>query len=414
MIYEALIVPTENPPTIREIKRALLTYDRVLLVDPADRELFPRNAFAAAVLGMPFFGFDCGPVRPLGKGMGYDERFGRTFEQCQFAHSQGLLSVVSTYAAPQTNNFTIGGVPLGGYPLNPQHVYQLYRGLASSQTLLNTALSDDIDGLQHQLHTTDGLALRGSADGSVNDGPPLPIADCVADTEHAPALTQIARARIGAIIKYAGYCEARSVVPLFGSSSYAATVERILVQARSFFDAGAGDAPGFRRSRVLDLVHEEFMLDERIDALSVKEVVQLRTKAWGQQALAREKLFEAIFEVAESFAANDEYLDRAKAKILEYRKESDALIRERESLNLSVKCDLAAGTLAGGVALAGLLSQLESPVQSVAVTLAAGGAWAIEKAKDYVPRLAELQAQTAQLKRGAGFAIHDFYSRLPR
>jgi hypothetical protein len=413
MIYEALVVPTEAPPTLREIKRALLTYDRVLLVDPSDRELFPRNAFVTALMGLPLFGIDAGPVRPLGKTLGYDERFERTMEFCQVAISQNLLSVVSSFAAPETNNLTIGGVPLGGYPLSPTAVYKLYRGLANSQALLATALSDDISELQQQIRTTDGLALVGGADGSVNEGPTLPMADCVAGNEFAEPLTQIARARIGAILKYSGYCEAKSVIPVFGSRSYAATLDRILAQARKFLDAGTPDSANFRRSRVLDLAHEEFLVDQRLDALTVQEVIQLRTKGWGQQALAREKLFEAIFEIAESSATDEQYFDRAKVEIREYRKASETLLRERESLAMSIKCDLGVGTLAGGTTLIGLLSQLESPIQSVAVTLAAGGVWALEKAKDYVPKLREIQAQTADLKRGAGFAIHNFYSRLP-
>jgi len=53
MIYEALLVPHEAPPSLRDIKRALLTYDKVVMIDPADRELIPRNSFMTAIIGMP-------------------------------------------------------------------------------------------------------------------------------------------------------------------------------------------------------------------------------------------------------------------------------------------------------------------------------------------------------------------------
>lgn len=414
MIYDALIVPTETPSTLREIKRALLTYDRVLLVDPSDRELFPRQAFSMALMGMPIFGMDMGPVRPMGKGIGYDDRFDRTLEICKPAVSQNTLKVISTFAAPEASGLTtIGGVDLGGYPLNPTCVYQLYRALASSQDLLTEVIGHDAHVLKQELQITEGLAMTGSADGSVNDGPSLPIADVIANEQLAEPLTQIARARIGAILKYSGYCEAKNLVPVFGTPFYTRAMGRILNRARTFLDAGS-PVNQFHRSRVLDLVHEEFLVDERLDALSVSDVLRLRSAAWGQQAVARERLFEAIFQIADSTREDDVFLETASKEIQEYRRASEGLVRERESLGMSIKCDLGVGALAGGVGMVGLMSQIESPIQSIAVTLAAGGVWALEKAKEYVPKLREIQAQTADLKRGAGFALHDFYSRLPK
>ena len=43
MIYEAFVAPTESPNTALEIKRALLTFDKVYIADPDDRDLFPRK-----------------------------------------------------------------------------------------------------------------------------------------------------------------------------------------------------------------------------------------------------------------------------------------------------------------------------------------------------------------------------------
>jgi hypothetical protein len=75
MIYEALIAPHERSLTLREVKRALLTYDKVILIDPADRDMMPGNSFMSAIMGMPLFGMDIGPIRPMGKTLGYDEQF---------------------------------------------------------------------------------------------------------------------------------------------------------------------------------------------------------------------------------------------------------------------------------------------------------------------------------------------------
>ncbi|MDQ9171726.1 hypothetical protein Q8A64_15030 [Oxalobacteraceae bacterium R-40] len=412
MIYDALIVPTETPSTLREIKRALLTYDQILLIDPSDRELFPRQAFIAATRGMPF-AMDLGPVRPMGKGIGYDERFERTLEYCKTAVSQNTLKVISTFTAPKANGITIGGAPLGGYPLNPADIYQFYRSLASSQDLLTDVIGHDAYALKRELQNTDGLAMTGLADNSDVGGTSLPIAEVVENEQLAEPLTQIARARIGAILKYSGYCEAKSLVPIFGAPSYTRALGRILNRARTFLDAGTTEDQ-FRRSRVLDLAHEEFLVDERLDALSVDDVLRLRSTAWGQQAVAREHLFEAIFKIADSSREDDAFLEAAAKEIQDYRKASESLVRERESLGMSIKCDLGIGALKGGIATVGLMSLIESPLQSIAMTLAAGGVLSLEKAKEYVPKWREIQAQTADLKRGAGFAFYDFYSRLPK
>jgi hypothetical protein len=414
VIYDAVIVPHESPPTLREIKRALLTFDKTLVVDPSDRELIPRNAFMAAILGIPLFGLDVGPVRPLGKTLGHDERFDRTLDACKAAVDLGLLEVRSTYVAQPQGQITVGGVPTGGYPLVPAAVYQLYRGMASSQDYLTCALQRQIPQLEQAILVSPGLALSGGADGSTNGGPTLPIAAAAASSAQAEALTQVARGRISAFIKYAGYCEAKSMVPLFNAEIYAGIAATLFSRTREFLKACDEDGAYVRRSRILNLVHDEYLLDERLDGLSIPDVIKLRTRAWGMQASAREQLFQSVFEIADIAGSDADFALRATDQIRRYRQESEELLREREALSIEIKCDLGEATLAGGVALTGLLTQLESPIQSIGLTLAAGAVWGLERAKEYVPRLRELQAQNSGLKRGAGFALHNFYSALPK
>lgn len=413
MIYEALVAPHEQPPTLRELKRALLTFDKVILVDPADRELIPRNSFMSTLMGLPLFGMDTGPVRPIGKSIGYDDRFERTLETCKSALDQGLLEVRGTYSPAPRDQFTIGAVTTGGYPLNTTAVYQLYRAMASSQEYLQAALSDQVAILAAEAELNPEVAQAGQADGSVNDVPALPLASGVAAHQSAEALTQIARGRVASLIKHAGYCEAKGMVPLFNSATFGPLVQVLFNRTRSFLSAGDEEGEYIRRSRVLELAHEEFLLDERLDQLSIAEVIGLRTKAWGQQASAREALFQSIYEIASDSAQASDFEQRAREAIRQYRVQSADLIRERASLGLSIKCDLGITALGGSIATAGYLSQIESPLPSIGVTLAVGTIWALERAKEYVPKLKELQAQTSELSRGAGLALHNYYRALP-
>lgn len=224
-------------------------------------------------------------------------------------------------------------------------------------------------------------------------------------------LTEIARARIGAFVKYAGYCEAKEIVPVFPSGVYggiatkllnntAATVRR--VDDRLFTKAG----------RVLELCHEEYLADDRLDGLSVTEVLKLRTAAWGRQAAAREKLFESVFQIAREASAHSSFEEQARIVIRAYHQSSEELTREREALNFQIKCEVAKGALGSGVSLVGLLSQLESPLPSIGLTLAAGAIWVLDKTQQYVPMLKELYRKQAEVRRGAAFGLHNFYSRL--
>jgi hypothetical protein len=82
MIYRTLLGPSETPPTLREVKRALLTFDKVLLTDPKDRDIIPPQAFMIALGLPPIMGGNFGPVRPLGKSPGYDDEFDKLLEEC--------------------------------------------------------------------------------------------------------------------------------------------------------------------------------------------------------------------------------------------------------------------------------------------------------------------------------------------
>lgn len=88
------------------------------------------------------------------------------------------------------------------------------------------------------------------------------------------------------------------------------------------------------------------------------------------------------------------------------------MIQERQNLHFKIKCEIGKATLGGGIAFAGLLSQLSSPLTSMGLTLAAGGMWAFDKSKEYVPALRQLKSKEIELKRGAGFGLHEFYSRI--
>lgn len=405
-------LPSETPVTERDLKRALLTYDKVVLADPNDRDVIPSNAFMLALGMPPIFGMDMGPIRPLGKIKGHDERFSTVLDSAKGATQAGLIEVRSTYKNEGQGVLTIGSVPTGGYPLNIQLVFWLYRSMSNSQDFLLDAVREDTPELLKEMQEADSVSLEGRGDGSINNVPALPMLGKVGNGTDPKHLTQVARARLAAFVKYAGYCEAKNLVPVFPSVQYGGIAQRLLNNARGVISENDPDRFWARRNRVLELCHEEFLADERLDKLTFPEVLKLRTKAWGKQAEAREGLFESVFALAQEHGDSADFIERVRPQIEEYRAASEDLTRERQNLAFQIKCDLGSAALVGGPALVGLMSQLGSPAASIGLTLAAGGLWAFDKAKQYVPMLRQHEAMEKAMKRGAGFGLHDFYSRI--
>lgn len=113
----ALIIPSEFCTTSLEVKRALLTYDQVKIIDPAERDIMPPQAQIAAIIGIPIIGMNMGPINEIGKVANYDNDFDKLVEEVLPAINQNIVQVIRTY--PESNAMTIGGIDLGSYPLHP-------------------------------------------------------------------------------------------------------------------------------------------------------------------------------------------------------------------------------------------------------------------------------------------------------
>ncbi|MFK8328487.1 hypothetical protein M2D63_000515 [Pseudomonas sp. BJa5] len=402
MIYTALLAPHESPNSSLEIKRALLTYEKVLIIDPNDRDLIPSNSLASVLMGMPLFGMSMGDVRPMGKVQDYDERFERVIDGASEAVKQGLIEVCSTYQPHKSGKVTIGGVPLGGYPIDPSSVYWIYRAMASNQDFLASAVQDRAD-VQDLLSQSANISLPGSGDRGINDLPELPLFDQYEES------TILARSRLAAFIKYAGYCEAKEIVPVFDSNIYGGIASQLLSNASAALRIADEDGELIRAGRVLELCHDEFIDDAALQNISIREVIKLRTSAWGRQAKSREELFSSVFELANENSRSSNFETTARELISNYKKTSEDLSLERKNLKFQIKCDLgkAALSLTGAE---GIISQLESPFVGAFGTVVAGGYWALDKAKEYIPQLRQLKQQEARMKRGAAFGMHNFYT----
>jgi hypothetical protein len=141
MTDSALISPTERPYDSNSIKRALLTYDKVYLFSPDDRDLIPSNVYMQLTTGMPI-GMSMGPVRPLGKTDNYNESFEEIIGSFSDAIKQGSLEILST--PEEDKSMTIGVVPLPNDSPPPDFVFYNYRNLITSPEFISV-VSKGID-----------------------------------------------------------------------------------------------------------------------------------------------------------------------------------------------------------------------------------------------------------------------------
>lgn len=419
MIYESLIAPTESITNLRDIKKALLTYDKVKLIDPSDRDVIPANSLLTAVFGMPpIFGGSMGAVMPLGKKANYDNSFQRVIELCKPAVEEGLVEVISTYNVAETNTFTIGRIPTGGYPLNPNLVFWVFREFSKNHDFLNAAINKDKSSLLSIKDKEQDISTTGIGSYKISNIPELPeIVDQNLDKDSRAFLSQIARARIASFIKYGGFCEQKNLIPIFPSDVYGDIAAQLINNINGLL-SNQDNVGRFwlQRNRVLKLCHEEYLEDVQLDKMRIQDILKFRTRLWGDQAEAREELFNSISNLANDIEPDKIFNEKAVKCIKDYKKVASQLERERKTLKYQIKSDIAGGLLrVGGVGLSGeFLVQIESPFVSVAATLIAGGIWAIDKTKKYVPELKKLTEQENEFNWGAGLGIQNFYSRLQK
>jgi hypothetical protein len=360
-------------------------------------------------------GIDFGPVRPLGKSENYDSTFGQLEQELQPAIARGLVKVISTYDRAQTEGvFSLGFfLPNGGYPLDPRVVLHLYGTACQQQDLLESVLDEHILANLSTPEKAAAMAQWALADDAQFGLPMLNRA--LSDERFREPLTYVARSRIATAIKMIGYCEAKSVVPVFGAPGYRTLASKLLANTSALvkdFGHETRDPFWAQLDTVLSAAHREFIDETVLAGLSVEEVIRLRTKAWGEQARGREELFESIQRIAEDSSPGKDKAARDKAvadAIKEYRKTAESLERERAQLLCKIGTDLTGALTVETVA--GALTQLHSPF-GAAMTAFAGIAWGARALLKVAPEFAEWRRKRDQFQRTPGASLVNYYSKL--
>jgi hypothetical protein len=296
-IQSAILIPSERPPRIEEVKLALLSFDRVHLPDPDDRDVIPRHALMAAMIGFPVFALDSGPVAPLGKVAGFDRHFAQLRDELHGPLVDGQV-VIDPSIQTGAGQLTIGAVHIGAGVPNPGFVFHLYRALAARTDLLMASLEgtgltkippDDLDALAPSSFVESGGV------------PEFGQLDAVPERPRK-SLQRIAAVRVAAVTRFVATGDFRDLQPLTSDPGQR-SVMKALLRAVAIARRGAAEDPDAQCLSLLARLHEvivhSYIDEEKLSELSVKEVIGLRSKAWGKAQLARASLMSSLQALSE-------------------------------------------------------------------------------------------------------------------
>lgn len=415
VIPPAVLVPTEGAPTALEIKQALLTFDTLALFHPEDRELIPRGTLSAVQMGMPLFGMDTGPVRPLGKAPGYDQDFEQMLEDCRIAMKQDKLYLLP-YEQPKLGVFTIGGIHVPEGSPNPHWVYNVYRALSEDPAWV-TNVQVGVD--QSLLREHADLVAPPSADEGqftqyvngqeVRSSAPLAAISYEGlDEETVLALARLAHARLGAVVRTIAVSELRELTPLADRPGASHALSDL---GQQLSRAAADSVQDPDVIRYIGRVHR-VLINEEIDvdalaSMSVKDVLKMRSRAWGRANEGREQFLRAVRVLALECTDDEAFDERVRAEVDAYR----AATEEREAdlrRLLRMSAAVGGGTATNNAIVTALTAatSVSTAVAIVATGLLAGvGGVAVSEVPDYRTASGKYRSSTA-------YAIGKPYKRL--
>jgi hypothetical protein len=415
MIPDALIVPSECAPTSLDIKRALLSYNKVLIVSPRDRDVIPSRTFGMALGLPPIMSWETGPVMPMGKAPGYDndiDELANTFKQ---AISEGALEIISTYSEISPGSMLIGSVGIDNYPLNPQAVFWIFRSMAADQALMRAVVEDNYLASLNNRDDVLALGLEGCGDGQINDIPGLPlIEDYYDDDDLRKAVSRICYARLGSVVKYVGYCQEKDVVPILPSEGYQNIVNRLLCNSSSIIQQNADPEDSFwvRLNRMQRVIHEDLVDASILADAPVKDILKLRDARWRDTMTAKERLFESLRQLALDSKNDYEFSEKTTNEIAGYLAVAEDLESEWKRIRLKLTCEVGVASIAAAPKIVGEITQISNGIGSAELILIAGGVWFLQQVKELGSEIIQLQEREAKLKRGVGFGLTKAYPSL--
>lgn len=422
MINSTLIIPTESPIAIDDLKRALVTFDKVFLPSPEDREFIPPNVYdnvrikSLGFLTMPFGGTTWGAIRPLGKVEGYDQSFEKLLDKSKHLIKEGKVEILG--APKYTQETTSLGVTPPADTRSPLFTYVSYRTLSENQEFVDLIAlglekidftrTRDLSQLSPSGHEDTEITIN-----DVTQAPKAKINKQGLNDDENKVLTRIAHARIGSLVKYIGCCQDKGINPFTTDKGIASVISKLEFQfvgnINQIEEALDVVKKQKRINTLQNFIFKEYVDPQKLQHLSLTQIIKLRTKAWGKNREGKFRLWGAINKIAMSCETDSEFERECKKHLNEYFKASEDYRNEVDKLKLSIVFDanLLAFLNTEGYELIERI--LKAP--SFELLLILGGLTA-KNAKGNIPGIIDLLDRSKELNRTSGYAIFNNYKYL--
>jgi hypothetical protein len=300
---------------------------------------------------------------------------------------------------------------------HPAAVYQTYRSMALQPPFLD-AVSRGIDDLPLlATESLDDLAPKGHDDLSFRIGSspetgveilprPAQYPGFVASEELRALMTRLCLARLASTVKSIAICATRDLAPYTSDSGIAAVIQLLNANTASLVgDRGASDerALALRRLALLhDIVLAEFIDPIALNAMSVSDVIRLRTKAWGKARENRTALAASLRQIALENPKSDEFQTACRKALRQHEDARSDWHHEIRKLGVRVVCDLGTYGLSAAAGV-GLVDKV-IPLGSLGTVLLLGSA-AARLLKEPITQVLDLLHKETVLERLPGYAI---------
>jgi hypothetical protein len=421
MIANSIILPTEQPIDIQDIKRALVTYDKIYIPSPDDRELIPSNTYTNSLfasLNLPTMpiGMPDGPIKPLGKVDNYDLLFEKVIDECKFALAQGSIEILG--APKYTETVTLGATPIPEDTPNPFFTYINYRQMSENSEFVNL-MSKGLDRIQYdKIRDANSLLPSGreNEEQSVNGQkrPPKAMLSATGlEKDKEELLSKMCHTRIGTLVKYLGYSFIKDLHPFTTDVGYAGVISKLEFNFVGTVESIETNEELLKRQKRLSALHNvmvsEYIDPERINKLDVKQILKLRTKAWGKTQENRKLLIADLDEIALDCENNDKFKRACELKFDEFLKTTEDYRHEIDKLKLMIIFDANVFAYITYPEYQLLEKLLKAP--SFETLLIVGGL-GIQYAKQHIGTLMDIIKKAEERRRATGYGIYSSYKYL--
>jgi hypothetical protein len=411
----ALILPTEDCVNSEVIKRALLNYEKVFLKNPEDRDIVNGNDVMSIANNLPGIAFGyAGMTRPLGKEKDYDLKFERILEEFKLAIDEGSLVLMDVPGYLYLNHHTI----LYNVPMEDRATYINYRYMIGDESFINAA-SRGINRGWLGANSFDELAPSGLDDSTNFENNVLnnkvSYLGRVQSEEERIALTKMVHARLGSISRNLVLCDMQGLVPFTDNIGYSAVIHQMQSNFSNLVTEASDGSLELDRldltGKVEGIMFSDYLDQSKINALSVKEVLTLRTRMWGAYSANKIKMEESLLKIALISKDINDFNRKVSEQFDKFLKENRDYVHERGSLGIKLACNV--GALASSYPISSVMESFTN-ASSFGLLMALACPAAFILLEKRVPEVCKILKQQKELTRLPAYDLFNYFKPLMR